>query len=226
VSALTVEHLTRELGGTRVLDDVSLDVAPAEIVAVVGASGAGKSTFVRVLAGTLAASAGTIAVAGQRLSTPRTRDDARRIQLVTQHPRSALNRRHPVRHALRQPLRAHRLTPSTAARDAAVDAMAEEVGLTTSLLDHRPDRLSGGELARVVLARALLLSPPVLLLDEPTASLDASVQATVANLLLDLRDRLGTAIVLVTHDHAVAAHVADRVVGMGDGRLDDQVRLP
>jgi ABC-type glutathione transport system ATPase component len=226
MTALEVRELTREFGSTRVLDRVSFDVGPGEIVALVGASGAGKSTLVRILAGTLASTGGTIAVGGRTLSTPRTRADARAIQLVTQHPRSALNRRHTIGHALRQPLRVHRLGGSRSEREAVVAAMADEVGLAAELLERRPDRLSGGELARVLLARALLPAPPVLLLDEPTASLDASVQASIVNLLLDVRDRQGTAMVLVTHDHGLAAHVADRVVGLSDGRLDDQVRLP
>jgi ABC-type glutathione transport system ATPase component len=225
MTALVVEHVSRDFGATRIVDDLSFSVAAGEIVALVGASGAGKSTVARMVAGTLAVTTGAIRVDGALLTVPRTRDDARRVQLVTQHPRSALNRRHTVRHALRQPLRVHRIGASAAARDELVEAVLTEVGLAPALLDRLPAELSGGELARVTLARALLLDPPVLVLDEPTASLDASVKATVVNLLLDLRDDRGTAMLVVTHEHDVARHLADRVLALRAGRLDSEVRF-
>ncbi|MYW06648.1 ATP-binding cassette domain-containing protein, partial [Streptomyces sp. SID3343] len=212
----------RRRGEPRVVhavEDVSFDVAAGEILAIVGESGSGKTTVARVLAGLDAATAGTVAWGGRPLGAARTPADQRLVQLVTQNPRAAFNRRRTLRHALLQPLRVHGLGADRAEREALVVEMIGRVGLTEDHLDRLPSDVSGGELARLVLARALLVRPRVLVLDEPTASLDASVKATVVNLLLRLRDELGLAIVVITHEIDIARRLADRAAVMYLGRV-------
>ncbi|HSA53326.1 MAG TPA: ABC transporter ATP-binding protein [Yinghuangia sp.] len=229
---LTVRHLKRHfpvprpLGRrrgpaayVRAVEDVSFDVAAGEVLAIVGESGCGKSTVARILAGLDTPTAGTVESSGRELPARRDAADRRLIQLVTQNPRAAFNRRRGIRHALHQPLRVHGLAPDKAARERLALETVRRVGLSEEHLDRMPRDLSGGELARMVLARALLVAPRVLVLDEPTASLDASVKATVVNLLLRLRDELDLAIVVITHEIDVARRLADRAAVMYLGRI-------
>ena len=201
------------------VEGVSFDVAHGEILTIVGESGCGKSTIAKMLVGLVPPTAGSIWVDGRELAAERTQADRRLIQLVSQNPWSALNRRRTLRHALEQPLLAHKIGASKDERHQLIDDIIERVGLGRSHLEQRPAGVSGGELARAVLARALLLSPKVLVLDEPTASLDVSVKATVVNLLLDLRAELGIGMVLITHEIDIARKLADQAAVMYLGRL-------
>ncbi|MCF2526079.1 oligopeptide/dipeptide ABC transporter ATP-binding protein [Yinghuangia soli] len=227
---LTARHLRRYFPVPRTLgkrgpaaqvhavEDVSFDVAPGEILAIVGESGCGKSTVARMLAGLSEPTAGTVESDGRTLAAHRSAADQRLVQLVTQNPRAAFNRRRSIRHALHQPLRVHGLADKDERERRALETV-QRVGLSAEHLDRMPRDLSGGELARMVLARALLVEPRVLVLDEPTASLDASVKATVVNLLLRLRDELGLAIVVITHEIDIARRLADRAAVMYLGRI-------
>ncbi|MGI5158854.1 oligopeptide/dipeptide ABC transporter ATP-binding protein [Microbispora sp. CA-102843] len=195
------------------VDDVSFELEAGSTLAIVGESGCGKSTIARMLVRLTEPTAGRILVQGRDTT------DRRAIQLVSQNPWSALNRRKSIRHALEQPLAVHRLYPDRAARAARVRELLELVGLTEEYLDRRPGGVSGGELQRVTVARALAVEPRVLVLDEPTASLDVSVKALLVNLLADLRRRLGLSYVLITHEIDIARHLADRVAVMYLGRI-------
>lgn len=230
VSGLQKRFVLGEAAGTKrgekprplivhAVEGVSFDLDQGEVLTIVGESGCGKSTIAKMLVGLVAPTAGTIRVGGRELGQDRTQADRRLIQLVSQNPWSALNRRRTLRHALEQPLLAHRIGGSKAERTRLVESMVERVGLSRSHLAQRPAGVSGGELARAVLARALLLSPKVLVLDEPTASLDVSVKATVVNLLLDLRIELDLSMVLITHEIDIARKLADQTAVMYLGRL-------
>ncbi|MGH8961649.1 MAG: ABC transporter ATP-binding protein [Jatrophihabitantaceae bacterium] len=201
------------------VEGVSFSVGAGEVLTIVGESGCGKTTVAKMLVGLVPPSGGAIRVDGQELSGERTPGDRRLIQLVSQNPWSALNRRRSIRHALEQPLTVHEPGASKAERTRRVEEMVERVGLATAHLDKRPGDVSGGELARAVLARALVAGPKVIVLDEPTASLDASVKATVINLLLDLRAELGLCMVLITHELPVARRLADQAAVMYLGRF-------
>ncbi|MEU8802404.1 ABC transporter ATP-binding protein [Spirillospora sp. NPDC048819] len=223
MNAITAERLTKHYpvrsGGrakgrvVHAVDDVSFEVPAGRTLAVVGESGCGKSTIARMLVRLVRPTAGRVLVHGAE------RTDARAIQLVSQNPWSALNRRKSIRHALEQPLAVHGLAPDRAARAARAEELLGLVGLSPDYLTRRPGGVSGGELQRVTVARALAVEPEALVLDEPTASLDVSVKALMVNLLLDLQRRLGLSYVLITHEIEIARHMADRVAVMYLGRL-------
>lgn len=201
------------------VSDVSLTVERGEVMTIVGESGCGKSTVARMLVGLVEPTKGSIAVDGNVLAVERTRRDRRLIQFVAQNPWSAFNRRRTLGHSLDQPLAVNKVVSDRRARRARIVETVERVGLSSAHLASRPGDVSGGELARAALARALLLSPKVLVLDEPTASLDASVKATVIDLLRELRAELDLSIVLITHEIDVARMIADRAAVMYLGRI-------
>ncbi|WP_052849202.1 oligopeptide/dipeptide ABC transporter ATP-binding protein [Streptomyces avicenniae] len=207
------------------LTGVSLSVTPGETLGVVGESGCGKSTLARLLVGVERPSAGTVAHRGRDLWTmppaERRRTVGTGIGMVFQDPATALNRRLSVRRALRDPLDVHRRgTP--AGREARVRELLALVGLPAHLADALPGRLSGGQRQRVAIARALALEPALLVADEPTSALDVSVRAQILNLLLDLKERLGLAMVLVSHDIQTVRRMSDRVVTMYLGRVVEE----
>ncbi|MFI0353385.1 oligopeptide/dipeptide ABC transporter ATP-binding protein [Actinomadura sp. 9N407] len=223
MNAITAENLTKHYpvrsGGrakgrvVHAVDDVSFEVPPGRTLAIVGESGCGKSTIARMLVRLVRPTSGRVLVQGEE------RIDARAIQLVSQNPWSALNRRKSIRHALEQPLAVHGLATGRAARTARAEELLGLVGLSPDYLTRRPGGVSGGELQRVTVARALAVEPEALVLDEPTASLDVSVKALLVNLLLDLQRRLGLSYVLITHEIEIARHMADQVAVMYLGRL-------
>jgi oligopeptide/dipeptide ABC transporter ATP-binding protein len=205
------------------VDDVSLYVGPGESVGLVGESGCGKSTLVRLLARLLDPSNGRIVFAGQELGEIRAERFARTpqrasIQMVFQDPTDSLNPRFSAREAIGEPLRL--LSPLSAAEiERRVDEVALQVGLPLALLPRYAHQLSGGQKARVGIARALAVKPRLLILDEPTAALDVSVQAVVLQLLAELRASLGLSYLFVSHDLNVVRLLTDRVAVMYLGKI-------
>lgn len=195
---------------------VSLDVRPREILGVVGESGSGKSTLARALTG-LAPFEGEISFAGRRITSVAGMDRAyrRAVQIVFQHPDSSLNPRHRVSEALARPLRLF----GGSVRE--IPDLLEQVRLPASYADRYPHQLSGGEKQRVAIARAFAAKPALVICDEITASLDVSVQASVVELLLALRERHGTAYVFITHDLNLVRQIAHRLAVMRRGELVD-----
>jgi ABC-type glutathione transport system ATPase component len=151
---------------------------------------------------------------GLRPRFPRVRG----IQIVFQEPASSLNPRRTVGSVLAEIIRVHRLCPAGLTRSR-VSELLDMVGLDPALAPRRPDRLSGGQQQRVAIARALAFEPRLIVADEIVSAVDASVQAQILNLLGDLRDRLGVAIILVTHDMSVARHLCDRIAVMRAGAI-------
>jgi oligopeptide/dipeptide ABC transporter ATP-binding protein len=205
------------------VDDVSLHIGAGESVGLVGESGCGKSTLVRLLARLLDPSDGRIVFAGQALSEIRAERFARTpqraaIQMVFQDPTDSLNPRFSAREAIAEPLRL--LTDMSGTQvDARVDEVALQVGLPLALLPRYAHQLSGGQKARVGIARALAVKPRLLILDEPTAALDVSVQAVVLQLLAELRRQLGLSYLFVSHDLNVVRLLTDRVAVMYLGKI-------
>ncbi len=201
------------------LDGVSLSLAPGETLGLVGESGSGKSTVARILLGLLAPSAGTALLDGKPIAQRARRDIARRVQPIFQDPYASLNPARNVAAIVGLALEVHGIGASRAARRARVEAMLDLVGLSPRLARAYPAELSGGQRQRVAIARALVLEPEILICDEPTSALDVSVQAQILNLLLDLRARLGIAMLLISHNLAVVEHLASRVAVMYLGRI-------
>lgn len=200
---------------------VDLAVYEGETLALVGESGCGKSTLGRLLLGLLPPTQGQVFFDGQDLAAlppARLRALRRQMQLVFQDTAAALNPRWTVGQSLAEPLRIHNLCPrgEYAARGA---ALLTQVGLAPDLLDRYPHQLSGGQRQRVGLARALALSPRLVVCDEPVSALDVSVQAQMLNLLADLQRVQGLTYVLISHDLGVVRHSADRVCVMFLGRV-------
>ncbi|MGW6139525.1 ABC transporter ATP-binding protein [Streptomyces sp. NPDC055144] len=207
------------------LTGADLSVAPGETVGVVGESGCGKSTLAKVLVGVQRPTSGTVVVDGHDLWTmkpgERRATVGEGVGMIFQDPSTALNRRLTVRQILRDPLDVHRRgTP--AAREERVRELMSLVGLPGALAGALPGQLSGGQRQRVAIARALALEPALVVADEPTSALDVSVRAQILNLLLDLKERLGLALVFVSHDIQTVRRMSDRVITMYLGRIVEE----
>ena len=205
------------------VDDVNLSIAPGESLGLVGESGCGKSTLVRLLARLHDPTEGRITFDGQDLAAIAAARFARHplrpaIQMVFQDPTDSLNPRHTAHDSIAEPLRLLRGLGG-AALQARVAEVAAQVGLPAELLARWPHQLSGGQKARVGIARALAAEPRLLILDEPTAALDVSVQAVVLQLLDRLRRELGLSVLFVSHDLNVVRLLTDRVAVMYLGKL-------
>lgn len=210
------------------LRDVDLALGSSECLAVVGRSGAGKSSLARLLLGMEQPTSGSIRVLGHDLASVRARDLRllrRRLHLIFQDPYDSLHPGLTVEAAVGEPL-AIRGRPRRTRRTEVVAAL-EQVGLHPAggLLDRYPSSLSGGQRQRVAMARALVAAPELVIADEPASMLDASLRTTVIDLLLQLQQDHGTALVFITHDLAVARHVADTAVVMADGQVVEQAPM-
>lgn len=201
-----------------VLHEVSLTVPRGHCVALVGESGSGKSTLTRILLGIERPMRGRAFIGGEDVHAMAAKTRARRVQPVFQNPSTSLNPALTVRQAILRPLAIHGLG-SASERSRALHDMLDKVGLGRELEDARPAELSGGQQQRVVLARALMLKPALLILDEPTSSLDVSVQAVILHLLRTLQHDLGLSYLFVTHNFPVVAAIADGVAVMSAGRI-------
>jgi peptide/nickel transport system ATP-binding protein len=201
------------------VDQVSFKIEKGESFGIVGESGCGKSTVLRVIAGLNTDYDGTIRLDGTPVSPKRSRSFFRRVQMVFQDPYGSLHPRKTILSQLMEPLKIQGLDRPRERASAILDA----VGLSSRFRYRYPHQLSGGQRQRVAIARALVLEPEVLVLDEPTSALDVSVQAEILNLLADLREQRNLTYLLVSHDLSVIAHMCDRLVVMQSGRIVDRL---
>lgn len=205
----------------RAVDGVSLEISPGQVLGLVGESGSGKSTLGRLILRLIEPSSGHVFFDGQEI-TGLTQDrlDAFRkaAQIVFQNPDSSLNPRRTVGEAIARAVKLHTQVPP-ARRRAYVEALIERVALPRAYYDRYPHQLSGGEKQRIGIARALATSPALLVCDEPVSALDVSVQATVLNLLAELRDEFGLSYLFISHDLVVVAHISDRIAVMYAGTI-------
>jgi ABC-type dipeptide/oligopeptide/nickel transport system ATPase subunit len=220
---LEVRDLAYSYGGRSgwELADVSFAIPAGTSVGIVGESGSGKSTVVRILCGLQELQRGDVRFAGEPLQdwlSQRAREFRRRNQFVFQDPASSFDPRMRLGSSLAEPVKAlERRSPSTDE----LAAWIEEVGLPPEMLRRYPHQLSGGQLQRMAIARALSVSPDILYADEPTSALDVSVQAQVLNVLMELRRSRNLTLVLVSHDLAIVSHVCDSVIVMRNGRVEE-----
>ncbi|CUH42886.1 oligopeptide/dipeptide ABC transporter ATP-binding protein [Ruegeria atlantica] len=223
MSLLNVVDLKTSYGPVNVLAGVSFTVQPGETYALVGESGSGKTTVIRAIAGLAPAQDGSVTFEGQeirgapeRVMRPLRKDMA----MMFQDPVGSLSPRLTIRSLITEPYRIQGMKDKDL--DAEAKRLLEMVNLPTHFADRYPYQLSGGQARRVGVARALALEPKLILADEPTAGLDVSVQGELLNLLNDLRERLGLAMVIITHNLSVVRHVADRMGIMYLGRLVEE----
>jgi oligopeptide/dipeptide ABC transporter ATP-binding protein len=205
----------------RAVDDVTLTITAGETLGLVGESGSGKTTIGRTLLRLNFITSGSVRFDGRdlaRLAADERKALTREMQMVFQDPYGSLNPRLSVAAALAEVLRFHRIVPPREI-DGEVRRLLELVGLSSGLADRVPRSLSGGQRQRVGLARALAVRPSFLVLDEPVAALDVSIQAQVLNLLSDLRRELGLTMLFIAHELSVVRHISDRVAVMYLGHI-------
>jgi peptide/nickel transport system ATP-binding protein len=211
----------------RAVDGISFTIHRGESVGLVGESGCGKSTTSTMVMRLIDKTDGLITFGGDDIGAIPAREFARlahrkRIQMVFQDPTDSLNPRYTAARAIADPVLRLGDVKGRAAVRARCEELATQVGLPIELLDRFPHQLSGGQKARVGIARAIALNPELIILDEPTAALDVSVQAVVLNLLQDLKDKLGMSYLFVSHDLNVVRLLCDRVIVMQAGKIVEQ----
>lgn len=229
---LQVKKLRKEFGGGDgflkksspkiAVDDVSFDVEEGQTLALVGESGSGKSTVALMALGLLEPTSGSVLFRGKGvvgLSSRERLSVRRQIQVVFQDPYGSLNGRMTVREILTEGMIIHRIGADSRERNARAEALLADVNMPPETLGRYPHEFSGGQRQRIAIARALSVEPTFMVLDEPTSSLDVSVQSQVLNLLRKLQRERGLSYLFITHNLAVVEYMADRISVMSKGRI-------
>jgi oligopeptide/dipeptide ABC transporter ATP-binding protein len=212
----------RQIGAVKAVDGVDLDIHKGETLGIVGETGCGKSTTARLIMRLIESTAGEIRFEGRditRLKGAALKGMRRDVQMIFQDPQSSLNPRKTIGSIIGEPFAIHKLLPDKGERRREVQRLMETVGLNPEHYNRYPHEFSGGQRQRIGVARALALSPKLLIADEPVSALDVSIQAQVLNLLRDLQRRLGLTVVFIAHDLSVVRHMCDRVAVMYLGKV-------
>jgi oligopeptide/dipeptide ABC transporter ATP-binding protein len=216
-----VKHYRTARGMVHAVDGVSLDIAAGEVLGLVGESGCGKSSLARLATRIASPDSGTIEFDGAditALGRKALRPHRAKMQMIFQDPMASLNPRTRIARIIEEPLIVHR-RGSTAERRARVAWLMAKVGLASEAGNRLPHELSGGQRQRVGIARALALSPKLIVCDEPVSALDVSIRAQVLNLLDSLRAEFGIGYLFISHDLSVVEHIADRIAVMYLGKI-------
>lgn len=209
-------------GRKQVIGGVSLELGQGECLGLIGESGSGKSTLGRMLIGIEPPDKGEVLFEGRSIYSGGDKSWRRKISVVFQDYTSSVNPRFPVGKIIVEPLRTHRLASEAEAEERAVDLL-ERVGLRGEHMRRLPHELSGGQLQRVCIARAVAARPSFILLDEPVSSLDVSVQVQVMDLLARLKEELNLSYLFISHDLAAVAYLCDRAVFFAEGQVVEEV---
>ena len=202
------------------LENVSLEIEENDCFAIVGESGSGKTTLANILLGIYDYDNGEIFLDNKRISSKRNLKMRKLIQFVQQNPMSTLNPKKTIFKTIALPLKIHKIVSNDKIGER-VKELLSYVGLDSEFIYRYPDTLSGGQKQRVAIARALASEPKVLILDEPTSALDVIVQSKVLNLLLDIKEKLSLTYVFITHDLSVVKNIANKVLVMNKGKIDE-----
>jgi len=222
VPLLEIKGLSLKLDSNPVLCDLDISLCEGETVALVGESGSGKTSLSKAIMGLYEPDSGAVILEGRRVDK---RDSAffSRIQMIFQNPRESVSHRMNVLNAVIEPLLVQKKGSSEERLERAKKVLSMvELPVDDDFLKRYPHQLSGGEVQRVAIARALALGPKLLIADEPTSALDPSVQAKILKLLMNLQDRMGLAILFITHDIALARKISDRMAVMQTGRIVEE----
>ena len=223
---LAIHNLEKVFGkDVHVLKDVSFSLEEGEILGVIGASGAGKSTIGRILANLEKPTAGEILFDGQdlaKMSSKKRRQMSQNIQMIFQDPYSTLSSRLKVKDLIEEALIILKIEKDAAKRLTLIQEALELVSLDPmKYLDRFPHELSGGERQRICIARAIVCNPKLIIADEPTSMLDTSLRLELIALLKNLNEKRGTAFLFITHDIALTQHFCDRLIVLNDGEIVD-----
>lgn len=205
----------------KAVDGITFTIHRGESLGLVGESGCGKSTLARIALRLIAPTAGSVRLEGRDItqeSDRKMRPIRRRMQAVFQDPLATLNQRMSIADALKEVFTTHDLHPAEG-RETAIQKVMQQVGLASADLSKLPRQFSGGQLQRIGIAKALLLEPELIVADEPTSALDPSIQAQIANLLLDIRRRRAISYFIISHDLDLIGHLSDTIAVMYLGRI-------
>jgi oligopeptide/dipeptide ABC transporter ATP-binding protein len=211
----------RQVGSVRAVDGVDFAIKPGESLGLVGESGCGKSTTGRAVTRLLEPTAGSIVFDGEDIThkpVPKMRQARQNLQMIFQDPYSSLNPRHTVGTIIETPMKLNGINPAQGHK-ARAQELLEIVGLNPEHYNRYPNEFSGGQRQRIGVARALALSPKLIVADEPVSALDVSIQAQVVNLLQDLQQEMGIAFLFIAHDLAVVRHFSQRIAVMYLGKI-------
>ncbi len=214
--------LQRIVGWSRAVDGVSFELPRGQSLGIVGESGSGKSTVARAVMRLVEASEGSIELWGQDMLAARgvgLRQLRRRVQMIFQDPAGSLNPRMRVGDIVAEPLVVHGEGGTKEELAARVRSLLERCGMPAASMDRYPHQFSGGQRQRIAIARALALTPELIVCDEPTSALDVSIQAQILNLLKDLQRERGLSYLFISHDMGVVQHMCDRIAVMRAGKI-------
>ena len=222
ITLLSTKNLTKKFGSIKAVDSVNLHIEAGETLALVGQTGSGKTTLAKMIMGLYQPTDGGVYLEDVKVDN-RGKDFYKRVQIVFQNPGESLSHRLSVVEAVMEPLDIQEIGTKEEREKKAIQVLGEvELPQTNDFLNKYPHHLSGGEMQRVAIARALVLDPVLLIADEPTAFLDASLQAKILKLLLNLQEQRGLTMLFIIHDIAAARKVSDRIAVMLDGKIIEE----
>jgi len=222
ITLLSTKNITKSFGSVKAVDSVNLHIEAGETLALVGQTGSGKTTLAKTIMGLHQPTEGAVYLEDIKVDN-RGKDFYKRVQMVFQNPGESLSHRLSVLEAVMEPLDIQGLGTREERKEKAIQLLSEvELPQTGDFLSKYPHHLSGGEMQRLAIARALVLDPVLLIADEPTAFLDASIQAKILKLLLSLQEQRGLSILYITHDIAAARKVSDKIAVMLDSKIIEE----